>query len=93
MAKQRPTYTISEIERELGYSIDSLNYPNDTAKRFYSDLSPIPKSSIERGQRELEERQKQSLREFKPILDDFLPDIGIPHVGPASLQHALITDG
>jgi len=84
MAKQRPTYTLSEIETRLGYNIDSLNYPDDFATRFYSDLRPVPERIDERAERELEEHAKQRIRKYEPILDESLPDIGVLQVGQPS---------
>ena len=42
MAKRKPTLTLEEMEKELGYSLKSLNYPLDRVKPFYSDLEPVP---------------------------------------------------
>ena len=55
MAKRKPTLTLVEMERKPGYEIDSLNYPDDGVKRFYSDLRPVPNSVYERTKKGFEE--------------------------------------
>jgi hypothetical protein len=42
MAKRKPTLTLMEMERKLGYNINSLNYPDEGVNCFYSDLRPVP---------------------------------------------------
>jgi hypothetical protein len=81
MAKRKPTLTLMEMESKLGYKIDSLKYPDEGVKRFYSDLRPIPQSVYERTQREFEELQKQkSCKEDEAILESVLPEFGVPRV-------------
>ena len=72
MAKRKPTLTLVEMERKLGYEIDSLNYPDDGVKRFYSDLRPVPNSVYERTKREFEEHENPQLRD--------LPEFGVSQV-------------
>ena len=87
MARRRPVYPLSEIEEQIGYNTESLNYPADAAERFYADLSPVPSSAYEKAQKEVEERAKRSLVACKPVQGNFAPTIEIPHVGsPASTR-------
>ena len=58
MAKAEPSLLLEEMERKLGFSIDSDNYPTERAMRFYSDLRPIPKSTIGKVKEEYEEYEK-----------------------------------
>ena len=80
MARLRPVYALAEIERGLGYSIDSLNYPHDAAKRLYGDLSPVPESADERARREVEERAKHGLHKYTHIPGRFPRVVGVPQV-------------
>jgi hypothetical protein len=41
MAKREPTLTILDMEAKLRCKADSLVYPTETVKRFYSDLRPV----------------------------------------------------
>ena len=86
MAKRKPTLTFMEMERKLGYKIDSLNYPDEAVKRFYSDLRPVPSSVYERIKTELEEHEKQRFRKkYETTSEKVLPEFGAPQVGPASV--------
>ncbi|OAF55793.1 hypothetical protein VC83_07744 [Pseudogymnoascus destructans] len=78
MAKRKPTLTLVEMERKLGYRIDSSNYPEESVKRFYSDLRPVPSSVYERTKAEFEEHEKQrSAKADDIILEEMLPDFDI----------------
>ncbi len=81
MAKRKPILTLEEMERTLGYKIDSSNYPDEGLKRFYSDLRPVPNSVYGRTEKEFEEHEKQrSFDEDKIISEKVLPDFGVPQV-------------
>ncbi len=81
MAKRRPTLTLVEMERELGYKINSLNYPDDGVQRFYSDLRPVPNSLYERTKKEFEEHENQKFRkEDETISEKVLPEFGVSQV-------------
>jgi hypothetical protein len=81
MAKRKPTFTLVEMERKLGYKIDSLNYPDDGVKRFYSDLRPVPDSVYERTKKEFEEHEKQRFcNEDEAISEKVLLDFGVSQV-------------
>lgn len=59
MAKRKPTLTLVEMERELGYDFHSLAQPVDTTRRFYSDLRPVADSAYERIKKEFDEYQNK----------------------------------
>lgn len=81
MAKRKPTLTLVEMERKLGYKIDSLNYPDEGVKRFYSDLRPVPNSVYERTKKEFKEHEKQRFcKEDETISEKVFPDFGVPQV-------------
>ena len=85
MAKARPSLTLLEMEAKLGYKLDSLNYPDEHLKRFYSDLRPVPRSIYQRTKEEFEEFEKQRYRkDLATISEEFLPESGLVKVsGPA----------
>lgn len=58
MAKCKPTITLSEMEKELGYGAHALALPSEPFTRFYSDLNPVIDSAYEKMQREYEEHQR-----------------------------------
>jgi hypothetical protein len=60
MAKLKPTLTLAEMERELGYDFRSLTHPAEASKRFYSDLRPVADSAYERIKKEFEEYQSKN---------------------------------
>jgi hypothetical protein len=81
MAKRKPTFTLEEMEMTLGYKVDSSSYPNESVKRFYSDLRPVPNSAYERTKREFEEYEKQRYRkDYKTISEKILPEWGVSQV-------------
>ena len=81
MAKRKPTLTLTEMEKKLGYKIDSLNYPDDGVNRFYSDLTPVPNSVYERTKREFEEHEKQRfLKQDETVSEEVFLDRGVPQV-------------
>jgi hypothetical protein len=81
IAKRKPTLTLVEMERKLGYKIDSLNYPDEGVKRFYSDLRPVPSSVYERTRKEFKEHEERRFcKEDETILEKVLPDFGVPQV-------------
>lgn len=43
----------------LGYKIDFSRSPDESAERFYSDLTPVPKGADGTAQRELEEYRRR----------------------------------
>jgi len=79
MAKRKPTITLVEMERKLGYKIDDLDCPDDSANRFYSDFRPVLESVYKKTKKEFEEYQKQRFRK-DTILEKALPGFGGAHV-------------
>jgi len=79
MAKLKPTFTLAEMERKLGYKIDNLNYPDDCVKRLYSDLRPVLHDIYERTKKEFEEHEKQRFRK-DTIIEKDLPRFSRVHV-------------
>ena len=76
MAKRKPTLTLVEMERELGYQINSLTHPTEAMRRFYSDLRPVPDCAYEKTKKELEERAKNKYRkDFERTSEKVLPDL------------------
>lgn len=57
MAKREPTLTILEMETKLRCKADSLVYPTETVKRFYSDLRPVSDG--------IEEKSKDNSKSMK----------------------------
>lgn len=78
MAKRRQLPTLEQIESQLGYKIDYLDNVDEDVLTFYSDLTPVPKSSYERALRELDEIRKQKVQEA--ISSHELPLRGAPKV-------------
>ncbi|KAL8773443.1 MAG: hypothetical protein Q9209_001546 [Squamulea sp. 1 TL-2023] len=46
--------SFDEIESRLGYKIDTINYPNEGVKRFYSSLRLVPDSIYQRAVEEFD---------------------------------------
>ncbi len=81
MAKARPFPTLVEMEVQLGYKVDSLTYPNEHLQRFYSDLSPVPRSAYQRTREEFEElERKRHSGDFTTTSDRSLQKIGLVQV-------------
>lgn len=59
MSKYQLYPTLADMERRLGYTIDSLNYPSETVTRFYSDLRPVPDCAYKKTRRELDEHERK----------------------------------
>merc|ERR1711939_1302572 len=68
--------TLAEMEKKLGYRVDSLNYPEDGVQRFYSDLRPVLTSPYERTKKDFEELKNQ--KEYEITSETILPDHGVP---------------
>ncbi|KAL9021270.1 MAG: hypothetical protein Q9185_001554 [Variospora sp. 1 TL-2023] len=58
MAKSRAIPTLQEIEKKLGYKVDSLDYPNQNTECFYLDLRKIPESVYWKNVREFVEYER-----------------------------------
>lgn len=81
MAKAQPSPTLVEMESKLGYKVDSLTYPDESSKRFYSNLRPIPNSTYGRTQEEFEEYKKKSYgKDEKTISEKVLPELAVVKV-------------
>ncbi len=81
MAKAKPSLTLVEMESRLGYKVDSLTYPDESSKRFYSDLRPIPNSTYEKTKVEFEEYEKEMYRkDEKSISEKVLPELNVVKV-------------
>ncbi len=79
MAKSKPTLTLAEMERELGYKADSLNQTTEAVKRFYSDLRPVPDCAYEKMKRELEEYERKKDRKNREGLPvQLISELGDP---------------
>ena len=82
MAKARPLPTLEQMESKLGFKIDSLNYPDDISRRFYSDLRPIPSSIYGKTREEFEEYEKKMYRDNeKTVSEKVLSKVDIIKVG------------
>lgn len=86
MAKRIPTLTLVEMEKELGYKIDSSSYSDSDVIRLYSDVRPVALSAYERTKREFEEhkreREKQRLHgESQTTIEKVVTVYDFPHVG------------
>lgn len=68
-----------DMEREIGYKVDE-SYSDEGVKRFYTDLSPGFNSVYERTEKESEEHKRKRLYGDENILDEVLPDLGVPQV-------------
>ena len=87
MAKARISLTLLEMEFQLGYKVDSLTYPNEHLKRFYSDLRQVPQSAYQRTREEFEELERKRYRgEFAKAPDESLQKMGLVQVSGRLLQ-------
>ena len=81
MAKAKPSLTLVEMESRLGYKVDSLTYPDESSKRFYSDLRPVSNSIYEKIKVEFEEYEKRMYRkDEKSISEKALPELNVVKV-------------
>lgn len=81
MAKAKPSLTLVEMESKLGYKVDSLNYPDESSKRFYSDLRPISNSIYEKTREEFEEyERKMYLRDENIVSEKYFSDFDVVKV-------------
>ncbi|KAK5309725.1 hypothetical protein LTR70_010037, partial [Exophiala xenobiotica] len=79
MAKRKPTSTLQEMEKELGYNLSDTTVVKDGTEYFYTDLRPVPDSVFERTQREVEERRKQrSIGSNTCTFDENMVNVGHP---------------
>ncbi|ORY72144.1 uncharacterized protein BCR38DRAFT_329991 [Pseudomassariella vexata] len=67
MAKRRPIFPLEMMEKELGFKAESLAHSSckheDAIRLFYSDLSPVSNSPLERTAKEFESYQmRKALR-------------------------------
>ena len=78
MAKAKPSLTLVEMESKLGYKVDSLNYPEESVKRFYSSLRPVPDSRYEKTKEEFEVYEKKKYRKGSDTISEkVLPQLGV----------------
>jgi hypothetical protein len=69
-----------EMQTKLGYKVDDY-YGDERARRFYSDLRPVPNGVYERTKKEFEEHEIQSFRkEYKSFSEKLHQEIGAPYV-------------
>ena len=81
MAKAKPSLTLVEMESKLGYKVDSLTYPDESVKRFYSDLRLVPNSNYEKTKEEIEMYEKKKYRKgYNTISEKVLPELGVVQV-------------
>lgn len=77
MAKAKPSLTLAEMESKLGYKVDSWTYPDESAKRFYSNLRPVPNSTYEKTKEEFEVYENKTYRKgYNIVSDKILPELG-----------------
>ncbi|KAL8978823.1 MAG: hypothetical protein Q9177_006300 [Variospora cf. flavescens] len=62
MAKSRAFPTLQEIEKKLGYKVDSLDYPNKNTDCFYLDLRQVPEK-FEEYERRIHRKDKRTTSE------------------------------
>ncbi|KAL8957687.1 MAG: hypothetical protein Q9193_005106 [Seirophora villosa] len=80
MAKARPSLTLVEMEKKLGYQVDSVTYPNKNTDSFYLDLRQIPKSIYWRTRQELDEYERRTHRkDVRAIPERALPELDLVH--------------
>lgn len=74
MAKRARVITLSQMEKELGYTVDvsSDDFQKD---RFYSDLSPVFTTSYEMTKKELEEHRKRVSQRYEHDAGSFVPEL------------------
>lgn len=78
MAKHRPTWTLAEMESEMGYQVESATSPSETVQRFYSDLRPVPDDIYERTKREFDEYKRlESLKHNETISSGSVPSLAV----------------
>lgn len=76
MAKAKWSPTLMEMESKLRYTVGSMNYPDESSKRFYSDLRPIHNSTYGRTRKEFEECEREKYRkDEKTISKEVLPEL------------------
>ena len=81
MAKRKPILTLEEMERELGYKVDSVTYPVEGVERFYSDFRPVRVCAYEKTKKEFEEHEKKKhCKVYEPISMNILPKFGVSQV-------------
>ncbi|KAL8648634.1 MAG: hypothetical protein Q9210_004878 [Variospora velana] len=87
MAKSRPFPTLLEMERKLGYKVDSLNYPNKNTDCFYLDLRQIPESIYWKTVREFEEHERRThCKDKRTISERALLELGLVHLDATTIQ-------
>ena len=81
MAKAKPSLTLVEMESKLGYKVDSFTHPDESVKRFYSSLRPVPNSTYEKTKEEYALYEKEKYRKgYNPISEKVLPELGVVQV-------------
>lgn len=81
MAKAKPSLTIAEMESKLGYKVDSLTYPEENAKRFYSNLRPVSNSIYEKTKEEFEVYEKKRYhKDYITIFEKVLSELSAVQV-------------
>ena len=81
MAKAKSSLTLVEMESKLGYKVDSFTYPDESVKRFYSSLRPVPDSTYEKTKEEYELYEKEKYRKgYNTISEKVLPELGVVQV-------------
>ncbi|KAI4265403.1 MAG: hypothetical protein L6R35_007117, partial [Caloplaca aegaea] len=80
MAKARAFPTLQEIEKKLGYKVDSLDYPNKNTDFFYLDLRQIPESVYWKTVREFEEYERRAhCKDKRTTSERALLELGLVH--------------
>ncbi|KAF2010828.1 hypothetical protein BU24DRAFT_471882 [Aaosphaeria arxii CBS 175.79] len=64
MVKRKPTRTLPEMQKELGYDGSALRLNVEDFRRFYSDFRPVGKSAFDLIMREYEAYQKARKFEY-----------------------------
>ena len=60
MAKAKPAFTLVDMEDDMGYKVGASSRLDDTERRFYSDLKPVPDGAYGLAEKDYHELSKGS---------------------------------
>ncbi len=81
MVKAKSSLTIVKMKSKLGYKVDFLTYLEENAKRFYSNLRPVPNSTYEKTKEEFEVYEKKRYhKDYIIIFEKVLPELNVVQV-------------
>lgn len=76
MAKRKPTLSLEQMEKEMGYGLDIVSRIDEVVNRFYSDLKPVADSKYGRTKREHADFVKRKHdKDHKSISTEILPTL------------------